>query len=138
MSKNTNVTFSFFSKYFNRTETKNYFINTNCFGDDLASWLKDALQGTGAKVEQDGPDQEDFGWYVNFEVSGTSYSCVVLFQENTDRWVCTLEYNAGLVGSLFGKRKKPVPGAVSQLFDNIFQSKPEIFEKVEWSNRIIA
>jgi hypothetical protein len=138
MSKDTNVSFSFSSDHFNRSEPKDYFINPNCFGDDLASWLMDALRKRGVKVEDDGPDQEDFGWYLNIEISRSSYSCVVLSQEDTDRWICVLEYNAGLVGSLLGKRKKPVPEAVSQIFDDILQSEPEMFQKVEWSNRTPA
>jgi hypothetical protein len=135
MRNNANVAFSFSSDHFNRSDPKDYFINSNCFGDDLASWLMNAIKARGVKVEDDGPDQEDFGWYFNIEMLGFSYSCVALFQEDTERWICVLEYNAGLLGSLLGKRKKPVPEEISQLFDSILRSEPAIFRNVEWLNR---
>lgn len=135
MSKDTNIAFSFFSNHFNQSKSKDYFINPNCFGDDLASWFMEELKKKGVEVEDDGPDQEDFGWYLNFDYVGVSYTCVVLFQEDKNRWHCILEYNSGLIGSLFGKRKRQVPEMVADLFDQILKKQPEMFQAVEWSNR---
>lgn len=135
MATDKNLSVSFASNHFNRSDQKDYFINPSCFGDDLASWLMAALRTQNIEVEDDSPDQEDFGWYLNFEIQKSSYSCVILYQEDCERWLCILEYNAGLVGSIFGKRKKPVPEEVAQIFDQILQSEPDIFQKVEWSNR---
>jgi hypothetical protein len=47
---------------FNSTEPKAHFINPCCFGDDVANWLKPRLEALGYRV--DGPDQEDWGWYL--------------------------------------------------------------------------
>ena len=132
--KNKNISFSFSSDHFNRSESKDFYINPNCYGDDLAAFLLKSLKKQSIKVEEDGPDQEDFGWYINFEFEGTAYSCVVLYQEDVDRWLCVLEYNAGLIGSLFGKRNKPIPSHVSEIFKRVITSHPSIFNNIEWSN----
>lgn len=131
-----NVTFSFLSDHFNKSESKEYFINSNCFGDDLIAWFMNQLRKNGFKVEGSCPDQEDFGWYFNFEFSDISYTCLALLNESEERWICVLEFNAGILGSLFGKRKKPVPESVAQLFDEILRSEPLIFQEVEWKNRL--
>jgi hypothetical protein len=40
---------TFQSSAFNTTVTKDYFINPECFGDDLARWLITRLRATGTK-----------------------------------------------------------------------------------------
>lgn len=134
MNFEKNVVVTFLSDKFNQTEPRDYFINPNCFGDDLAKYLMAMLREKGVGVEEDGPDQEDFGWYLNFIHEGQSYSCVVIHQEELGCWICILEYNSGLLGSFFGKRKKPVPRSTAQMFDQILQGHPDVFREVKWTN----
>ena len=56
---------TFKSNLFNSTETKDYFINPNCFGDDVAKWLLQELRAKGIKTDKE-PGQEDFGWFFDF------------------------------------------------------------------------
>jgi hypothetical protein len=58
----TCVTFN--SAVFNTTQTKDYFINPGCFGDDVCKWLTEEFRANGVETDK-GPDQEDFGWYFN-------------------------------------------------------------------------
>lgn len=125
------VTFS--SDAFNTSEQKDYFINPNCFGDDLAAWLMARLKEKGIQVEDDGPDQEDFGWYLNFELEGNSYSCVVLYQEGAERWMCILEFNAGFFGSILGKRNKKVPQSPANAINSILLASEDIAD-IQWEN----
>src|SRR5882762_1871246 len=52
----------FRTQRFNLSITKEHFINPDCFGEDLAAWLKDKLIDRGRDVRQFG--QEDWGWYL--------------------------------------------------------------------------
>jgi len=51
--------------------TKPHFINPNCFGEDLADWLKNKLAGKRINVDRFG--QEDWGWYLEANNAGHSY-----------------------------------------------------------------
>ena len=56
--------------------TEDYFINPGCFGDDVAMWLIDELRKQDLATDEK-PSQEDFGWYLNFEVAGTAHTLVI-------------------------------------------------------------
>jgi hypothetical protein len=47
---------------FNVSDVKAHFINSCCFGEDLAAWLQQELTGKGVNVDTSG--QEDWGWYL--------------------------------------------------------------------------
>src|SRR2546421_4839228 len=102
----TVVTFK--SEAFNTAEQKPYFINPGCFGDDLAKWLLQELRKKGVKTAAE-PGQEDFGWYLNFEIAGTASTLVVGYRagskEDAGTWIGWLERNRGLVSSLLGRRE---------------------------------
>src|SRR5262245_23898524 len=103
-----NVVFQ--STAFNTTESKDYFINEGCFGDDLARWLIERLKARGIQAESE-PGQEDFGWYVTFRIGDTDYDFVLGYrpgENDKPDWMCTLERSAGLLGSLFGARKRRI------------------------------
>jgi hypothetical protein len=70
----TLVTFE--STAFNMAEPKAYFINPCCFGDEVAKWLIGELRRQGVDADEK-PGQEDFGWYLNFEVTGTGHTFVI-------------------------------------------------------------
>lgn len=128
-----NAKVSFKTKKFNCTEPKDYFINPICFGDDVGKWLIECFRQRRVTFEEDGPDQEDFGWYVNFSVSGKDYTVLIIFSEEERQWHFILEYNAGLIASLFGKRRRMVDAAAIDLIDEILKSEPEISE-INWEN----
>jgi len=61
----------FHTKRFNLSITKEHFINPDCFGEDLAAWLKQEFIDRGMDVSQVG--QEDWGWYLKVKFNKESY-----------------------------------------------------------------
>ena len=129
LKKNTHVTLR--TVKFNVSEPKEYFINPNCFGDDFANWLMVKLTDQNIVVEKDGPDQEDFGWYVNFTVDDDEITCVIVYSESDEKWFLILEYNVGIIGTILGRRNKHVANNVVNVLDEILKAEPE-FYSVEW------
>jgi hypothetical protein len=125
---------TFKSGTFNTSEAKPYFINPECYGDDLAKWMIERLRAAGYKTA-DEPGQEDFGWYFDFEVPAGPH-CVVLGYQPDDpegQWVLTLERSRGLVGSLFGRRNKGIDDAAVQAINRILAA-PEIRD-LQWQGQ---
>ena len=92
MGKNYNI-FSFKSIEFNTTESKDYFINENNFGDDVILWLSKELS-TNLNLNIGNPTQEDFGWCVSFGFEKSKYILVVGSRINEKReieWLGWLE-----------------------------------------------
>jgi hypothetical protein len=98
---------TFASSAFNTVESKSYFINACCFGDDLAMWLIAELRRRGVTTD-DKPGQEDFGWYLNFKIAHKAYTYVVAYRPDDQIWIVWVERNAGLLASLFGGRSRGV------------------------------
>jgi hypothetical protein len=128
---------TFKSTAFNFTEHKSYFINECCFGDEVAEWLLAELRKLGVQTD-DKPGQEDFGWYLNFELGGVSYCFVVLYRSDDVRegatWIGELERNCGFVGSIFGRRKHGLNPSAAETIHRILQSSPAIRD-VRWHLR---
>jgi hypothetical protein len=61
----------FETERFNISEAGAHFINPNCFGEDLAAWLRTQLAEQG--VEAGEPGQEDWGWYLDATNRGRLY-----------------------------------------------------------------
>jgi hypothetical protein len=105
---------TFESSAFNTTRPREYFINECCYGDDVARVIIERLNSCGFSSESE-PDQEDFGWYLTFESAG-SHQLVVTYRPDTDdsgTWICWVERNVGIVGTIFGRRRRAVqPEAV--------------------------
>jgi hypothetical protein len=124
----------FRSTAFNCTETKDYFINPYCFGDDVARWLIQQLRAQGLQTA-DEPDQEDFGWYLTFHVGGTEHCFVIGFQSNDpaigDRWIGWLERHTGFLGSLFGGRRRGILPEAIHAIDTALRTSPDI-QDVTW------
>lgn len=117
----TLVTFA--SPAFNATERRDHFINDCCYGDDVARALIEQLRGRGITVDAE-PGQEDFGWYFGFHVGGTDYQFVLGLRpadgNNPAVWIGQLERKTGLVGSLFGGRKRGIqPDGVTSIHSAI-------------------
>ena len=61
----------FRTERFNLSLVKEHFINPDCFGEDLAAWLRDKLIDRGSEVSQ--IRQEDWGWYLKVKSNNESY-----------------------------------------------------------------
>jgi hypothetical protein len=128
----TVVTFK--SRTFNTSEPKSYFINPDCYGDDLCRWLQQQLRGRGVATA-DEPGQEDFGWYVTFQ-SGSQQYCFVVGYRPTDNpgdgdWIGEIERQVGLLGSLLGGRKRGIqPEAVEAI--HAVLATADLVEQVRW------
>jgi hypothetical protein len=111
----TVVTFN--STAFNMAEPKDYFINPCCYGDDLAIWLIGELRKRGVKTDEK-PGQEDFGWYLNFDVTGIGHTFVIGHrpegESEAGTWIGRVERNRGFFGSILRGRKRGIhPSAVA-------------------------
>jgi hypothetical protein len=128
----TVVTFN--SQAFNTAEQKSYFINAGCFGDDLAKWLIQELDKRGIKTD-DEPGQEDFGWYLNFEIGGTASTFIVGYRpgdkNNAGTWIGWLERNRGFISSLLGRRETDIDLAAAEILHEILSNAPAI-QDVRW------
>jgi hypothetical protein len=124
----------FQSTAFNCTETKDYFINDCCFGDDVARWLIQQLRAQGLHTAHE-PGQEDFGWYFTFHAGGTEHCFIIGFQPNDpsigDQWLGSLERQTGVLSALFGGRKRGISPAAVQAIDAAVKASPDI-QRVSW------
>ena len=125
---------TFKSTAFNVSEPRSYFINECCFGDDLAKWLLSELGSRGHRTD-DEPGQEDFGWYLNFEVDGIGHCLVLLYRPDDVRegatWIGEFERKRGFTGSIFGRRKKGIQRSAVEAIHNILVGFPGI-QDVRW------
>jgi hypothetical protein len=125
---------TFRSAAFNTRETKPYFINPGCFGDDVARWLIAELCKRSVDADKE-PGQEDFGWYLDFRFASVRYLFVVGLRPDDElegrSWILWIERNRGLFGSAFGGRGRGIDPAVPQLLHQILTASPQI-EDVRW------
>ena len=123
----THVTFR--SPAFDTTGPKEYFINPDNYGDDLAGWLMRELRNRGVEVG-DEPDQEDHGWYFTFRSCGVAHDFIIGLREE-DEWLGWLERSVGPVASLLGARKRGIrPEAVLEI--DAVLSGSEHIRDVRW------
>lgn len=59
----TSIDILFETNRFNVSEVKQNFLNSCCFGEDFAEWLRQRLVERGVTVSM--PGQEDWGWYLS-------------------------------------------------------------------------
>lgn len=108
-----------------------YFINPNCFGDDLAMWLIRSLTERGVETDSS-PSQEDFGWYFRFVVERIEHCVVVGFQPNDlelgDCWIGWLERSVGSIAFVLGERNRAVSPKAIELIDAILSSSPDVHD----------
>ncbi len=125
----TCVTFQSFA--FNTTETGEDYINPDNFGDDLARWVMERLGQQNVVVDPE-LGQEDFGWYLTFEVAGQAYTLILSYLDGeTSNWVGWLERDAGLLPSLFGARRRGITPEAAQAVHRALSSHDEI-QNVRW------
>lgn len=128
----TIVTFQ--SSQFNATESHDYFINPDCFGDDLCLWLIDELTARGVQCDSE-PGQEDFGWYFNFQLGETVYclvcGCRPPEADEPALWTLWIERSTGFISSLFGGRNKGIELAAGEKIHEALFRSPYV-ENVLW------
>jgi len=111
---------------FNTSEPRDYFINPDNFGDDIARRVMQELQARNTAVDSE-LGQEDHGWYFTFHSGGQIYDFVLGYRgEEGAEWLGWLERGAGLLPSLFGARKRSVPPEIAQLVHAALVSLPDV------------
>ena len=134
MTSEMRTVVTFESTAFNMVEPKDYFINTCCFGDDVARWLIGELRKQGI-VTDEKPGQEDFGWYLNFEMGGIGHTFVIGHRPKgkteAGTWIGSLERKRGLIGSILGGRKRGIQASAAQAIHQILIGSP-VVRDVRW------
>jgi hypothetical protein len=134
MNSESRTVVTFESTAFNTAEPKEYFINPRCFGDDVGKWVIGELRKQGVKTDEK-LGQEDFGWYLNFEVAGCAH-CFVIGHRPTGKseagtWIGWLERSRGLIGSVLGGRKRGIQLLAAEAIHKILSSSP-LVRDVRW------
>ena len=106
----------FKSAKFNTTEARDYFINDNCFGDDLATFLREKLSARGINPVE--PWQEDWGWQFETE------NCLVSVGFNGDEWQIYFEPIPAFFQRLFNE--KIDISNLTKTINQILKSAPEL------------
>jgi len=100
----------------------------------VAKWLIAELRKQGAKTDEQ-PGQEDFGWYLNFEITGKGHTFVIghrpAGESETGIWMGWLERNPGFIGSLFGGRKRGIQPSAIEAIHKIL-SNSALVRDVRW------
>jgi hypothetical protein len=134
MSPRAQTVVTFKSTAFNMTERKPYFINDCCYGDDVALWMIGELakQGVITSVE---PGQEDFGWYLTFEIATRRFTFCVSFRADDINagatWIGFIERSCSPLEALFRMHKRGITVAAQILIDQVLRSSPQIHE-IRW------
>jgi hypothetical protein len=119
-------TVRFQSAKFNSTEPRAHFINPDCFGDDVAAWLKPKLEELGYRVE--GPDQEDWGWYLVCRHSAGSHYLNI--GHTGEEWQLVAERQRSFGEWLLRRTKSPAPELTRNLH-RILTAEPDV-RVAEW------
>lgn len=132
-AERTIVTFQ--CPFFNSKEPKEYFINVENFGDDLAKWLSEHLEKYDIQTQRncEFPGQEDFGWFFNCLFKQEMF-CIIIghhYDNNDFEWVIWIERKCGLLKSIFGGRKKDINLQIPKAIHNILSSSDTI-SHIRW------
>lgn len=132
-AERTIVTFR--SPNFNMKESKGYFINAENYGDDVAKWLSEQLEGHAIQTQKEGefPGQEDFGWFFNCQLDGESF-CIVIghhYDDEDFEWVVWIERKCGLFKSLLGGRKKDIDARIPKAIHAVLSGSGAI-SHIRW------
>ncbi len=111
---------------FNLSETKEHFINSCCFGEDLAAWLRGKLLEQGIATIK--PGQEDWGWYIESTLGGNSYFIGIggtaeesAPNPNWGRWRIMVEKHRSLWEKLRGKNKTSLNDPIFEVIRKILK-----------------
>jgi hypothetical protein len=100
----------------------------------VAKWLIGELRKQGVEAEEK-PSQEDFGWYLNFEVTRTGHTFVIghrpTGQSEEGMWIGWLERNRGFIGSLLDGRRRGIHPSAAETIHRVLSSSP-LIRDVRW------
>jgi hypothetical protein len=118
-------TVTFQNDGFNTRTPRPYFINPGCFGDDVLEAFAGALAASGVRVLGK-PEQEDFGWFLNFEHRGVEYCFVLGYRPDglAGLWIGNLERSRSLVGSILGLRRVGIGRDAVSLVHRVLSTIP--------------
>jgi len=107
--------------------------NSEPLGRGLALWLVNAVKAKGCLVPGL-PEQEDFGWYFDFEVGEVPHCFVLggrveLGGEIT--WIANVERRRRFLSSVFGGRKRGIRSEALVLMNEVVRSIPSV-SSVAW------
>jgi len=115
---------------FNLSNVGDHFINSCCFGEDLAAWLRGKLLERGFAVID--PGQEDWGWYVEAQHNGSSYFIGMggnADEESEDpdqgEWRIMVEKYRSLWEKLTGKNKMSESDELLAVIPEILEAEPD-------------
>ena len=124
---------TFESQGFNTTLPQVDYINPDCYGDDVCRWLQAQLKSAGYKVEEE-LGQEDFGWYIQFEVDSIKYCLITQYRPvRPGVWICTLERISGvnLFSFFFGAGQRHIKIEAAQALHTILSNNP-LIQNIKW------
>ena len=126
-SLRTHVTFV--TDLFNIEEEKEYVINPNCFGDDLAQWLIDRLRLALTKIDPE-PTQEDWGWCFSASINQRNFLIGIGAYKDEDTpstWLVFIESRLSwLSKKLRGQSDDSDLLALARELDRALNSEPRI------------
>ena len=103
----------------------------------MAEWIIGELRKRGVRTD-DKPGQEDFGWYLNFEVAGFGHTFVIGHQPEGETeagtWIGSLERKHGLIGSILGRRGHGIQASAAEVIHEILIGS-ELVREVRWHFR---
>jgi hypothetical protein len=118
---------------FEHREVKPHFINSCCFGEDLAEWLRQKLArlGDGLKISE--PVQEDYGWGLWLRTERTSFWVAISYvgngpTEEPAQWVISVapDYGLSILKRLFAKPRTGELAQIRKQIQGVIQLNPEI------------
>jgi hypothetical protein len=134
----TRTEVSFLSDAYNTTQSHEYFINEENYGEDVATAVMKELQGLGWKISAEadgGLGQEDHGWFFSFGRSEPDHTFLVGHVTGTpDEWVAWVEKDAGFLKSLFGGRQKGIEADAVDAVHQALKRIPNV-QQIRWSAR---
>ena len=120
----------FESNRFNLSEPKKHFINPNCYGEDLAAWLRSKLIERGVPTIE--PGQEDWGWYIESKLDDSGYFIGIggnaddsSADPNQGEWRIMVEKKRSLSEKLLRKNFLAADDPMFALLESIIRGEPD-------------
>lgn len=115
---------------FNLSEVKEHFINPGCFGEDLAAWLRAKLIERGVPTIE--PGQEDWGWYIESQVRGSSYFIGIggdaeetPNETNQGEWRIMIQKHRTMWEKITGRNQTSPDDSIFGVIEEILRREPD-------------
>ncbi len=126
----------FRSDAFNTTEERDYFINSCCFGDDVARWFISELQKSNVVVDAE-PGQEDWGWYLFFTCGNVQHTLLIRLRpedDDSNDWLCFIEGSPRSFWSWIKREKKTIHPCAARAIHDVL-SKSDKITQIRWLHK---